>query len=354
LENKVPTWSNDDDRQTFVHGHGSIITASVGFGGRNLPDDVRIIQGLLNKKNPISPFFGLEENGILDDGTQRAIFLYQFMFMGMKHPDGRIDKHGATLRSLINDDRSKPPAPPPPGPPSGPIVTSVARPPEMRDGDWQYLLRFTRHHEFPVFNMYNTRGPEDPDVTCGIGHSLPDPTEAKKLRKLFFDKNTNLPATDFQIDLDWNAAKNHRRTNTPSNLGDYAIICQLRMPEQAVIDDMAAGLVSHLQTLRTFANSKDDFADFANFPAAARIFSASFAYGHIPGVIDKRKGHAHVPDYPLMRAAIRAAHWAVAAGECEIQGVSNPKNRAHKQLLLFAQQIKDSGGDPNTVPPLFL
>jgi len=221
----------------------------------------------------------------------------------------------------------------------------------MQEGDWQYLLRFTTHHEYPVYNMYNTRGPEDPDVTCGIGHAISSPAEARKLTKLFIDKDTKLPAKPEQLEQDWNAACNLRRTRT--NLGDYAIICQLTMPRQAVIDDMAEGLSTRLHTLRTFVNSKDDFADFPNFPAAARIFSASFAYGHIPGVIDKRKGKKHVPDYPAMRVAIRAGDWATAARECAIGGVSPRKNEAHKQLLLFAQQLKDSGGDPNTLPPFF-
>jgi hypothetical protein len=195
------------------------------------------------------------------------------------------------------------------------------------------------------------RGPEDPDVTCGIGHAIPSAAEARKLMKLFIDRDTKLPATPDQLEHDWTSARDLRRTR--NNLGDYAIVCQLTMPKQGVVDDMAAGLSSRLRTLRTFANCRDDFADFPNFPAAARIFSASFAYGHIPGVIDRRPNKPHVPDYPAMRAAIRAGDWGTAARQCEIGGISARKNEAHKQLLLFAQQLKDAGKDLNTLPPFF-
>ena len=77
----------------------STIAASVGRGGINRQDDVRIVQTLLNKhrslgQNPIAV------NGLANGETIAAIEDFQRRAMKLTTPDGRVDPNGNTLKAL--------------------------------------------------------------------------------------------------------------------------------------------------------------------------------------------------------------------------------------------------------------
>ena len=335
----MPTWGSTVPQQINLGGIPTL-SGSVGRRGVNRPDDVRLIQKLINAKLPI-PLAPLNVDGISGPKTIFAIETYQRR-LGLNPPDGRVDPGGITFRSLTGGVSPKPPTPPPPAPP-GPVAPGVSAPPNMRESAWRYLLQFTKKHEGAVFNMYNNRNPGSTiqDVTCGVGFRL-DPRSAATagwVKFMFFDPATNRAPTDAQMLADWDAAANLART--ANNLLQYAIICRLRMYPDRVYDQMA--LILRDQKLPALLQSfPSEFGNFANFPASAQVFCVSFAYGRIPF------------DFPKMRAAIRDGRWADAAKECHLKGCSESKNQAHSQLLLLAQQVVDRGMDYDTLPPNIL
>ncbi|TAJ84684.1 peptidoglycan-binding domain-containing protein [Reyranella sp.] len=75
------------------------LTGSVGAGGRNAPDDVQIVQFLLNAWQGLvrSPF--LELDGIAGPLTRGAIVAVQ-QAAGLRYVDGRVDPGGPTLEVL--------------------------------------------------------------------------------------------------------------------------------------------------------------------------------------------------------------------------------------------------------------
>lgn len=75
------------------------ITATVGRRGRNLPQDVRKIQDLLNE-HVIVPLRPLTANGVCDSLTVKAIEDFQRRVLKMAHPDGKVDPQGATMAAL--------------------------------------------------------------------------------------------------------------------------------------------------------------------------------------------------------------------------------------------------------------
>lgn len=88
------------------------ISASVGRGGHNLREDVRIVQELLAERDLLRQ----EPTGECDDATLAAIERLQTSVL--RHPDGRIDADGPTWRHLSShahataaDDHADPPAP---------------------------------------------------------------------------------------------------------------------------------------------------------------------------------------------------------------------------------------------------
>jgi hypothetical protein len=342
----------------------SKLSGSVGRAGQNRPADVKIVQKLLNEKMPI-PFALLEVNGICNDLTILAIENYQRRVLGRAKPDGRVDPGGGTLKSLLNGSAPAP-ARPEAASPTVEVSSGVAgikepRPQIIREGAWKYLLEFTTHHEFPVLHMYNNRTkPENTnDVTCGIGHLLDSERAAVDAKDMFFDPATKATPSDTQLKADWNTASGILRKTfkdakgrTRSNLDEYAAACVLRMHPDRVFEDMAKKLKQKLNALMTHVFCRDDFADFKNFPSAAQVFSVSFAYAIIPGTKKGAKDErAH--NYPALRAAIRAKDWAIASRECQQNGGSPSKNAGHTRLLLFAQQVKDTGLPLETLPQMF-
>jgi V8-like Glu-specific endopeptidase len=75
------------------------LTDSVGQNGVNRPDDVRLVQRLINAHLPI-PLAPLVEDGKCEPKTIFAIKTYQQRVLGMDPPDGRVDVGGRTFRAL--------------------------------------------------------------------------------------------------------------------------------------------------------------------------------------------------------------------------------------------------------------
>jgi peptidoglycan hydrolase-like protein with peptidoglycan-binding domain len=80
----------------------AIIQASVGRGGVNRPEDVRMVQELLNKHTR-PPMQLLEVDGMAGPKTIAAIEAFQRHNLSMIHPDGRVDPDGRTLIALSSN-----------------------------------------------------------------------------------------------------------------------------------------------------------------------------------------------------------------------------------------------------------
>ena len=76
------------------------ITESVGDGGKNVKQDVLLIQIALNKIHPSLTSRPLKEDGLYGKKTGAAIHAFQKQYLQMPHPDGRIDPGGRTLHKL--------------------------------------------------------------------------------------------------------------------------------------------------------------------------------------------------------------------------------------------------------------
>ena len=77
------------------------IGASVGTGGVNRPDDVKIVQTLLNLNiGRLTPLPPVDVNGQCGPSTVEAITEFQRTVLGLAQPDGRVDPGGGTLRKL--------------------------------------------------------------------------------------------------------------------------------------------------------------------------------------------------------------------------------------------------------------
>jgi hypothetical protein len=79
----------------------ALMTASVGAGGKNRPDDVRAVEYLLN----VTMKAGLPESGRCDESLVAAIGQFQVTALGFKHGDGRVDPVGRTMNGLLDRAR---------------------------------------------------------------------------------------------------------------------------------------------------------------------------------------------------------------------------------------------------------
>jgi len=86
----------------------AIIHASVGRGGVNRPEDVRIVQELLNKQTR-PPMQLLQVDGMAGPKTIAAIEAFQRNTLSLLHPDGRVDPNGRTLIALSSNASVPPP-----------------------------------------------------------------------------------------------------------------------------------------------------------------------------------------------------------------------------------------------------
>jgi hypothetical protein len=178
-----------------------ILNSSVGRGGVNRPDDIRLVQRLINSHLPVR-LVPLSEDGICGPRTIFAIETYQKSILRMNPPDGRVDPGGPTFRSLTGGGTGPQPAVPSASAAASQTAgtPSVACPSNMREAAWGYLLQFTKKHEGAVFHMYNNRTADSTtqDVTCGVGFRL-DPRGAATqswVKAMFFDPTTNQTPSD--------------------------------------------------------------------------------------------------------------------------------------------------------------
>lgn len=77
----------------------SALTRSVGQGGGNIPEDVGLVQVLLNSMRGLQKRELLAVDGIAGPLTIGAIKEFQAQFTGGR--DGRVDPNGATFRVLL-------------------------------------------------------------------------------------------------------------------------------------------------------------------------------------------------------------------------------------------------------------
>jgi hypothetical protein len=87
------------------------ISGSVGRNGQNKPDDVIIVQKLLNPHAARLGIPLLIVDGLATDNTIEAIRRYQKLVLLAPSPDGRIDVGGPTWRALAAGRSVEPPAP---------------------------------------------------------------------------------------------------------------------------------------------------------------------------------------------------------------------------------------------------
>lgn len=95
------------------------ITASVGrMGGVNFPNDVKVVQALLNNVPQASggPPVKLQADGSCGPKTMDAIQKFQMRHFGFAGADGRVDPNGRTLAKLNEFDSGGPFLPPMPSP----------------------------------------------------------------------------------------------------------------------------------------------------------------------------------------------------------------------------------------------
>jgi hypothetical protein len=84
-----------------AHGESNRISGSVGRGGVNQSDDVRLVQNLINNHLP-TPLHPLKLDGLCGVNTINAIEEIQRRYLHRNPPDGRVDPNGATFRFLIS------------------------------------------------------------------------------------------------------------------------------------------------------------------------------------------------------------------------------------------------------------
>lgn len=87
------------------------ISDSVGNSGRNVFQDVKAVQRLLNQNlHLLSPFLRLVEDGLIGTQTINAILEFQRRVVKLPTPDGRVDPNGATLKKLLKNAKPVRPA----------------------------------------------------------------------------------------------------------------------------------------------------------------------------------------------------------------------------------------------------
>ena len=110
-----------------------IIHASVGRGGVNRFEDVRVVQELLNKhRRPLMQPLTLD--GIVGPKTIAAIEAFQRRVLSTIQPDGRVDPDGPTVRALCRN------ATVPPSTPSFRFPVGPGRP-GLTEADFQRAAR---------------------------------------------------------------------------------------------------------------------------------------------------------------------------------------------------------------------
>lgn len=222
------------------------------------------------------------------------------------------------------------------------------KPAGMAQATWDYLLKFTMHHEAVVVHMYHNypKGSKFPDVSCGIGFLLAGqtnpndptnktPTDATVNTWLsFFSKKDGTQATKEDFVKDWEECYKIRRTGNVANneIKEYADKMILRMLDKEKIKtQMAKILVNKLNTEINSASLKG--VDFYNLPATAQVGIASLAYGYSPSKM------------PNFCDAVRKKDFLRAAGEAQLGNMSKIKIEDHRLLFWDAAYVVEQAPD---------
>jgi peptidoglycan hydrolase-like protein with peptidoglycan-binding domain len=146
-------------------GGGLAISASVGRGGKNLPQDVSAVQTGLNNRIKA----GLKVDGQCGPSTISAIEAFQKQ-LGQSKPDGRVDPGRGTARALAGAG-ALPPAPPAPAPIAPPKLgkPELAKAPQVWHGTRKILDTNIRELKKGVKAHY---GSEHSDLLAEIDDSL--------------------------------------------------------------------------------------------------------------------------------------------------------------------------------------
>jgi hypothetical protein len=221
---------------------------------------------------------------------------------------------------------------------------AVIKPDQMEQKTWDYLLKLTKRHEWPVLHMYNNKASPDAaqDVTCGIGFAnMPTKEASLQYIDMFYDKDTDLPATREQMMADWVTASQILRTFGKSNnlestpQGDgYADQCQLRMRPEKVYDKMAEILKARLNKSLQVSN----LWNFSNYPATAQVACASFWYGFLAQCA------------PNMCRALAVFDFDEAGKQSYLKGISTRKLLAHRALFWNAARLNEQNLDFGWLP----
>ena len=87
------------------------LNGSAGKYGRNVFQDVKAVQRLLNQNLPLlAPFLRLVEDGLPGPQTLNAILDFQRRVVKLPTPDGRMDPRGTTLKKPLENAKSARPA----------------------------------------------------------------------------------------------------------------------------------------------------------------------------------------------------------------------------------------------------
>ena len=132
------------------------ISAAVGRGGKNLEDDVQMVQTALNRRAGA----GLDVNGRCGPDTIEAIMEFQ-RALGQSKPDGRVDPKRGTARALAASGKvgKPPPAPNPKAPPEDLGVPSLGRAPQIWHGTRDILDHNIKELKRAIRQEYSNEHP---------------------------------------------------------------------------------------------------------------------------------------------------------------------------------------------------
>jgi hypothetical protein len=202
----------------------------------------------------------------------------------------------------------------------------------LGDAAWAYLLKFTAWHEGVVNRLYNNMGKPNvahSDVTIGVGISLPSKESCNRYLNLFYVKDTNFtqPATLTQLQADWTVVDGMSRAF--NSLDDFGRVVQTEITPQAALQGMV-DFYAHNVPDRL---NCPEFADFAQWPAQARVALTSYCYGLTPKT---SSGYAGAP---AMRAALRDRDFDTAGRQSYISVWDPTKVRDHRVLFWNAARL---------------
>lgn len=211
------------------------------------------------------------------------------------------------------------------------------KPNKMAKTTWDYLIKFTSHHEGTVTHMYHNYplGSKYADVSCGIGFLLaadkanpktPSDATLKEWVKHFSNADGS-KADETQFKADWeNAYKVLRKTQPVGGIiTEFKAVCKLTLNAGMIRPKMVQILVSKLNMELNRPPLKD--IDFWNLPAVAQIAIASVCYGFSPTKM------------PNFSAALKDKDFNAAANQIQLSNMSDIKNYDHWLLMKDAEYI---------------